>query len=174
MSTPTEILRDEHAVILRALDAVEAAAARLEQGQPPPESWWTAMIAWLRAFADRTHHAKEERALFPAMVKAGIPSEGGPIGVMLAEHVEGRALIEGLAEPDPGRRARSARAYVALLRAHIAKENEVLFPLADAVLEPGAQGALRRDFEAIADVLGSAGSLTHNETALQRLAGAAP
>jgi hemerythrin-like domain-containing protein len=171
MIAPTEILRDEHTLILRALDTLEAAAADLAGGLPVPESRWTGLIEWLRAFADRTHHVKEEQALFPALVKAGLPTEGGPIGVMLDEHAEGRGLIEDLAAPDPGQRARSARAYVALLRAHIAKENEVLFPLADAVLEPDAQRALGREFEAIADVPGRGGSLARASRALDRLAG---
>jgi hemerythrin-like domain-containing protein len=39
------------------------------------------LIGWLRGFADRTHHAKEERSLFPALAAAGISSEGGPIEV---------------------------------------------------------------------------------------------
>lgn len=174
MTSPTDILRDEHTLILRALDTLEAAAARLEQGRPAPEAWWAALVDWLRAFADRTHHAREEQALFPALLAAGIPAEGGPIGVMLAEHEEGRALIEGLAAPDPGPRARCARAYAALLRAHIAKENDVLFPLADAVLEPGGQHALLREFEAIADGLGRASTLAHAGATLDTLAAATP
>jgi len=89
--TPTDLLREEHRVILRALDLVETAARGLTAGTVLPEVWWLEIIAWLRGFADRNHHAKEETSLFPAMVKAGVPSMGGPIGVMLEEHERGRA-----------------------------------------------------------------------------------
>ena len=96
MPTPTEVLREEHRVILRALGVLEAAAARLAGGRPLPEGWWPEIIAWLRSFADKNHHAKEETSLFPAMVKAGVPSDGGPIGVMLEEHQRGRALVRAM------------------------------------------------------------------------------
>jgi hemerythrin-like domain-containing protein len=173
MKTPTDILRDEHTLILKALDLLEDAAGRLERGQGAPEAWWAGLTDWLRAFADRTHHAKEEEALFPALAEAGVPSQGGPIGVMLAEHVEGRALIADMADPEPDRRVRGARGYAALLRAHIAKENEVLFPLADAVLDPQAQRAVGRQFQAAADLLGPMGSPAHAEAVLAGLASAA-
>ena len=93
MKSPTDILRDEHRVILGALSTLELAAERLAGGKPPPAGWWQQMLGWLRAFADRNHHAKEETSLFPAMVKAGVPAGAGPIAVMLEEHVQGRALI---------------------------------------------------------------------------------
>ena len=172
MKSPTDVLRDEHAVILRALDVLEAAARRLTSGAALPDRWWPEIIDWLRGFADRNHHAKEERALFPAMVKAGVPEQGGPIGVMLAEHAEGRALIQAMAtEPaTPGERAASAQRYVQLLRAHIAKENDVLFMIADSVLEPATQAAVAREFDALADEVGRDSSIRDAEERLAALA----
>jgi hemerythrin-like domain-containing protein len=110
--TPTDVLREEHRVILRALDLLEAAARSLTAGTVLPEVWWLEIIAWLRGFADRNHHAKEETSLFPAMVKAGVPSMGGPIGVMLEEHERGRALIRAMEAAEPAARAAGARADV--------------------------------------------------------------
>ncbi len=143
MKTPTDVLRDEHGLILRGLDVLETAAGRLEAGQEPPDGWWEDALDWLRSFADRTHHAKEEDLLFPAMIRAGLPSAGGPIDVMLEEHERGRALVRAMSVSTGAARAAAAREYVALLRAHIDKENEVLFPLADAVLADGARGVVR-------------------------------
>jgi hypothetical protein len=53
---------------------------------------------FFRNFADRCHHSKEEDELFPKMVEHGIPKEGGPIGVMLMEHDQGRAFVRGMSE----------------------------------------------------------------------------
>jgi hemerythrin-like domain-containing protein len=167
--TPTEVLREEHRVILRALDLVETAARSLTAGTVLPEVWWLEIVAWLRGFADRNHHAKEEISLFPAMVKAGVPSMGGPIGVMLEEHERGRGLIRAMETAEPTARATGARAYVSLLREHIDKENEVLFPLADAVLDEAAQRELGRDFAATLDDQGREASIPHAEAALERL-----
>jgi hemerythrin-like domain-containing protein len=172
MPTPTEVLREEHRVILRALSVLEAAAARLASGRPLPEGWWPEIIAWLRAFADKNHHAKEESSLFPAMVKAGVPSDGGPIGVMLEEHQRGRALVRAMEAGEPAARAAKAREYVTLLREHIDKENGVLFPLADAVLDEAAQRALQREFDAVEADQGRDASIPHAEAAVERLAAA--
>jgi hemerythrin-like domain-containing protein len=166
------VLREEHRVILRALSVLEAAAARLASGRPLPEGWWPEIIAWLRAFADKNHHAKEESSLFPAMVKAGVPSDGGPIGVMLEEHQRGRALVRAMEAGEPAARAAKAREYVTLLREHIDKENGVLFPLADAVLDEAAQRALQREFDAVEADQGRDASIPHAEAAVERLAAA--
>ncbi|HEY6103772.1 MAG TPA: hemerythrin domain-containing protein [bacterium] len=85
---------------------------------------------------------KEERCLFPALAKAGVPEAGGPVAVMLEEHDRGRALLRVMESGAAADRARAAREYVGLLREHIDKENGVLFPLADAVLDdPAREGS---------------------------------
>ncbi|HEU5193093.1 MAG TPA: hemerythrin domain-containing protein [Methylomirabilota bacterium] len=85
-----------------------------------------------------------------------MPACGGPIDVMLEEHAEGRALVAAMAEGRAAARAATARRYVRLLREHIAKENEILFPLADAVLDDAAQAVLLREFAQADAELGAA------------------
>jgi hemerythrin-like domain-containing protein len=169
MRSPTDVLRDEHRVILRALDLLERA---IGPGAATADGWWGAAVAWLRAFADRNHHAKEEQSLFPAMVKAGVPSEGGPVAVMLDEHARGRALIVAIADGAGAARTAAVREYVDLLRAHIDKENDVLFPLADAVIDPPLMQAVGREFEAVAIELGASVSIEGGAEAVARLAAA--
>jgi hemerythrin-like domain-containing protein len=168
MTTPTNVLREEHRVILRALALLESAAG-VDPSAATSVEWWERVLGWLRAFADRNHHDKEERYLFPALVEAGVPSEGGPVGVMLAEHVEGRALIQAMRTADAAARAEAARRYVRLLRDHIDKENDVLFPLADAVLGEHAQQALARAFAAVEAEQGRDASIAHAEAEVDRL-----
>ena len=172
MKTPTQTLREEHRVILHALGVLEAGTDRLTGGGALPEGWWEEAIRWLRAFADRNHHAKEERHLFPALAKAGVPAEGGPVEVMLDEHVEGRALIAVMESADGRGRLDAARRYVHLLREHIDKENGVLFPLADAVLDPHAQQSLARELETLEAEQGRDASLDHALAEVERLAAA--
>jgi hemerythrin-like domain-containing protein len=165
MRSPTDVLRDEHRVILSALDLLETAASRTAV----PAGWWEDVIGWLRSFADRNHHAKEEEALFPALIKAGVPSGGGPVDVMLEEHAQGRALIAAMAD-EAGRRPETARAYVRLLRDHIDKENGVLFPLAEAVLDEQAVAGVARAFEQVEVEQGAAAAVDTADAALARLA----
>ena len=148
-TTATEALWQEHQVILRAVGLLEVAAGRLSAGRALPEGWWDSLVEWLRLFADRGHHGKEERHLFPALAQAGVPVAGGPVGVMLDEHAEGRALIGAMAAGPAEGRAQAARRYVELLRDHIGKEDAVLLPLADGVLAAHDQRRLARAFEQV-------------------------
>jgi hemerythrin-like domain-containing protein len=169
MTLATDVLRDEHRVILRGLVLLESAADRVINGESLPDDWWDGFIGVLRAFADRSHHAKEERCLFPALVKAGIPAEGGPVAVMLAEHADGRDLIQAMWTVPPAYRADAARRYARLLRDHIDKENGVLFPLAEAVLEEHTLQSLALEFESVEAEQGRDASIEHAAAGLDRL-----
>jgi hemerythrin-like domain-containing protein len=169
MRSATEILRDEHRLILRALLSLETAAERLGTGGALPEGLWPGMIAWLRAFADRNHHAKEENVLFPAMIKAGVPAERGPIAVMLEEHAEGRTLLATMHTGEPVDQAAAAQRYIRLLRDHIDKENGLLFPLAEAVLDERDQVEVCRKFADTEAQLGETACLHLAQDAIARL-----
>ena len=172
MTSPTDMLRNEHRVILRALVLLEVAAARLSAGQPLRDGLWEELLDWFRTFADRNHHAKEEQHLFPALGEAGVPTHGGPVSVMLDEHTEGRALLQAMAAGAMGRRVEAARLYGQLLRDHIDKENGVLLPLAETVLDPQSQLLVARGFEKIEMELGPVAVLEHAEALVDRLAAA--
>lgn len=156
---PTEELKQEHEGILLMLRVLERVAAKIESGEKADADHLEKMVEFLRVFADRCHHGKEEDLLFPAMEKAGIPRERGPIGVMLMEHEEGRGYIRKMADAlarnkkgEPaalGDFAKAARQYLNLLTQHIQKENQVLFPMGDRVLPKDVQAKLTEGFEKI-------------------------
>lgn len=172
MERPTDVLRAEHQLILRALTVLEAAADQTDRGAELPDAWWTDAVAWVRGFADRNHHGKEEARLFPAMAKAGVPVDGGPIGVMLAEHDEGRARVRAIERERGTARTTTARRFVALLRAHIDKEDGVLFHIADAVVDEVAQARLSGEFAAVAAEMGPEMSIERAGERLDALAAA--
>ncbi len=157
MKTATEILRQEHDAILRMLDATEEVARRLGNRESVEPQVLEHLLEFFRLFADRCHHGKEEDLLFPLLEKKGMPRGGGPIGVMLMEHDHGRGLIGQMAsageeyatgDSSAGLRwAAAAADYVELLREHIAKENEVLFVMAERMLTPAEQQELAVAFE---------------------------
>lgn len=156
---PTEILKAEHEGITEMLRIMDVAAGRLEAGEQVNPTIFVDAVDFLSNFVDRCHHGKEERHLFQRLIEKGMPREGGPVAVMLAEHEEGRShvramkdALDGLAtgRSDAARdMAAHIRAYVQLLTAHIAKENDVLFPMTDLVLRPDEQNDLARKFEQV-------------------------
>lgn len=154
MSAATDDLRADHELILDALEVLAAMARSDVAGKAAPAEDWSALLAFFRGFADVFHHGKEEEELFPAMVAAGFPQRAGPIAVMLSEHEQGRRLVGAIeSATDPRTRAEAAQAYVALLTAHIQKENEVLFVMADRALSDTQQAALQNAFAASAAAL---------------------
>src|SRR5262245_14330487 len=149
----TAELRHEHDVILRALAVLKRAGDRLAAGAPVDETALGELVALIRTFADRCHHEKEEQHLFPLLRAKGI---GTVLAVFLDDHVEGREYLEVLSSRGPdAERAAAARKYVGLLRDHIERENEVLFPWADGVLGPDEHAELaRRDAEVEERIVG--------------------
>ena len=157
MATATNTLRDEHKAILKMLDATEEVARRIKSGATVTSETLSGLLEFFQIFADRCHHGKEEDCLFPLLERKGLPREGGPIGVMLHEHGQGRELIQKMRESAEafaaGRNEASMRwadaacAYAELLREHIAKENDVLFVMADRLLSGSEQASLLDAFE---------------------------
>ena len=150
----TELLSDEHRVIERVLAVLEKLTTRPVEN---PLACWKKALDFFSHFADQCHHFKEEQVLFPAMEERGILRDGGPIGMMLMEHEEGRglvrlmlaaiALMETKNEVAKEILVDKAKAYVRLLKEHIQKEDEILFKIADDVIPADEQKALLRSFE---------------------------
>lgn len=150
---PTELLSDEHRVIERVLEAVDRLTTR--PAKPSLEQWKMA-LDFIRNFADQCHHYKEEKVLFPALEEHGIPRDGGPVGMMLIEHDEGRsyvrAMATALAQIESGDQRgeetlfESAKGYLRLLHEHIQKEDEILFRIADEVIPAEEQKKLLAAF----------------------------
>lgn len=155
----TQILMDEHRIIERVLNALEAAVARLQQGGEVRPAFFINVALFSKVFADGCHHHKEEGVLFKAFSEAGMPVEGGPIGVMLSEHEQGRAFTRELRDAaekweagDGSAREvviQNAIGYAALLRQHIQKEDHILFPMAQYAIPAAKQGKVNEDFEQI-------------------------
>jgi len=134
----TKLLMADHETILEALHVLEAIAAGIEQGEDINKEDVLSLLAFLRNFADGSHHVKEEAIFFPALMQAGMSLQDGPLRVMTYEHERGRSLTaamdEALSRDDKQDFVMYARRYVELLTKHIEKENYVLFDAADQTL----------------------------------------
>jgi hemerythrin-like domain-containing protein len=152
MSKAIDELKHDHDAILSSLSILDAMVGRLGTALAPAAEDFRGFIGFLKEFADKCHHGKEEGILFPALTSAGMPSQGGPVGVMLSEHVQGRRLIREMEQAlsvDMNEKAfaKAARGYAELLRSHITKENEVLFPAAERLLPSGDLEVMKGKFE---------------------------
>ncbi len=138
-----QLLMEEHGEIERMLDALETRVAELGRGEFPT-AFFTEALDFFRDFADGRHHQKEEDVLFPRMIAAGLPSPGGPVDCMLKDHQAGRAHVAamraslaaaGAGDSEAIETVRSrATAYIGMLRDHIWKEDNILFPMAEQLV----------------------------------------
>lgn len=157
MHKPTDILMREHEAIVRVLDAADQEVACIARTGKIHTQRVRELADFFRNFADRCHHAKEEKHLFAAMHARGMPMESGPLAVMLREHEQGRQCIRTIAtavagEPSPGQAGlvkENLAAFSAMLRAHIQKEDNVLYTMANRILSHEDQAALLEAFDRV-------------------------
>jgi len=155
----TDILKHEHRAIEMVLDALDRASEALKEGRDVPVWIFSDGLDFIRTFADRCHHGKEEKRAYPLFIERGLPSQGGPIQVMLMEHEQGRSYIreataqyEKWAEGDKAAgkaMADALQAYIQLLREHIYKEDNILYPMGERVISPEDDQALVQQFEEV-------------------------
>lgn len=138
MNNITQILCNEHQYILKVISAALNECEKVESGQEPDVVFFEKTIDFIKNYADKFHHAKEEDILFKAMLDNVDGLHCNPIPVMLHEHQEGRHYLQGmeqgLAESNIPELIKNTRAYGYLLEQHIYKEDNILYPMAEEAL----------------------------------------
>ncbi|MBI4378039.1 MAG: hemerythrin domain-containing protein [Nitrospinae bacterium] len=155
MSRPTEILSNDHRVVLEKLNVLDRTINNIKSQDAKK------ILGDLKLFIQKEmeiHFTKEEDALFPEIEKF-MPREGGPIGVMLMDHEDlykyEDNLVRGIdlfiKNESNGEAIKLIKEngtnYINLLREHIYKEDNMLFMMADMHLEEDQIKEIMRKFE---------------------------
>ncbi len=153
-----EYLVAEHEMIERAMDVMKTELGALTKGKSVPLKLQRS-VDFLLQFGDKIHNTKEERFLFPLMEERGIPVQGGPIAVMLAEHEAERELLgnmqlslpdfENMDDGEVKRFISDGLQYLDVRANHIWKENDVLYAMGRKVLSDEDNNKLVESFRAI-------------------------
>ncbi len=156
-----ELLMEDHTQIERVFAAMEKA---FQEDAGPSRSIVGEAVEFLTAYVENCHNKKEADHLFPLIQERGIPAEGGPLGVMLAEHEQqtalmaqieehGRAFVGGNASAlEPFRKVFGA--YATLCTDHYWKENDILYPMAIKVMSADDEQAVMQGIEAVEAAVG--------------------
>ena len=135
MTFAMETLTRQHQDVLARMDVLEG---ELISGQAADLEGF---VRYLQAEVVQ-HFAIEEHALFPVLARH-LSSDQGPLAVMHAEHADFRDLLGRIADAlrvaDVDQQRVCAQQLIELLRAHIAKEDRVLFPMAARLLSSAEQ-----------------------------------
>jgi hemerythrin-like domain-containing protein len=151
MGKATDDLRREHDVILSVLEIAEDVVKNKTHTEDAKLKFGNEFIYFLSVFTDRCHHGKEEGHLFPTMINKGFPNHDGPIGVMMQEHINGRAMVKEMRsyvdQKDLIGLVQTVAEYTVFIRNHISKENNLIFPMADKYLSSEEQDDMFANFE---------------------------
>lgn len=149
----TEILSNEHQHILQVIELITKKCDELESGQDLDKVFFEMMIDFIRNYADKFHHAKEEDILFVEMQKNQDAMHCNPIEQMLYEHNLGRGFVaraeDGLKTNNKSKILENMRGYTALLRDHIFKEDNILYPMINETLDEESQKLILEKFEQV-------------------------
>jgi hemerythrin-like domain-containing protein len=139
-----QVLRSEHRSIRAVLDAMAHFADEGLHGHAIPEPRvFRAMLVYIDVFAERVHHPKEERALFP-LLRYRSPAAAEILNRLEADHARGSAAVHELEQSflrweESGRAyfaqfAREVSTFVSFYLEHLRIEERKLVPLAESAL----------------------------------------
>lgn len=139
----TTSLRRDHELIEKVIKSMESTIQLLNNNTRIPESILLPVIDFTKIFTDVCHHSKEEKSLFPALEKAGLPSNMGPIAMMLMDHQRSREIgtqmeesaKDYLSSGNSTKLISDMKLYVEHITEHLWKENNKLFMMAEARLQ---------------------------------------
>jgi iron-sulfur cluster repair protein YtfE (RIC family) len=145
LETVTGFLTQDH----READNLLAAA-----GRHGAQREWRACAGELSSFraALETHMQLEEQVLFPAFERA-TGTDSGPTAVMRAEH---RQMLEALGAIESAAAATDSdhfdslfRSFTTFMDAHSMKEERILYPMCDRMLDTLTAAELQRQLAAL-------------------------
>jgi hemerythrin-like domain-containing protein len=140
-SPPMKRLVDEHVLIKRWVALIPEIVRSVDVDSAEDRQLLLDGVDFVRSFADRYHHAKEEDILFKYFDETL-----EIIRAMLSDHETARAHTRAVAEAvqarDGAGAAEHLTAYGELLHAHIRKEDDILFPWIDRELTTAQVGEL--------------------------------
>lgn len=142
-SPPVKKLVDEHVLIKRLLALIPSIVEFTESSLTVDKALILDCVDFIRTYADKYHHMKEEDILFKY-----IDEKAEIIQVMYKDHDIGRGYVrqavEGAEKNNKTQVKENLLAYRDLLTQHIKKEDEILYPWIDRQLSTTQVGEMFR------------------------------
>lgn len=154
-----QLLMEEHQTILRMISVMREASLEAIKNHDLVVEDFKAMVAFIRLYADQTHHGKEESYLFKNMLdELGDISKNLVRHGMLVEHDLARLYVSELDAALEKQQASpslehlldivvAAGSYCELLKRHIHKEDTVVFTYGQTHLSNDAMIEVERAIE---------------------------
>jgi hemerythrin-like domain-containing protein len=153
----TQSLSDEHELILNYANHLENILISSNKTATDADFWSKSkfdlefILEFIRDYSDHLHHAKEEGILFEYMSRPEFEAHCNPVPQMFHEHEVGRELTRSFAkalqDQDLKLVQESGFAWIELIRGHIFKEDNILYPLAEDGLSESDKAVILKLYE---------------------------
>ncbi|MEW5735800.1 MAG: hemerythrin domain-containing protein [Thermodesulfobacteriota bacterium] len=156
---PRGPLMIEHRLIEAVIGVVRREIAKMREEKTVDPLFLDTVVDFVRTYADRTHHGKEEDILFAALEKKQMPARDRKVmEELIEEHKHGRALVGRIVEAekawlrgDKGKLSELADLLSELADfypRHIEKEDRDFFPSTEKLFSEDELAAMLREFHA--------------------------
>jgi hemerythrin-like domain-containing protein len=155
---PIGPLMKEHRVIEKMIAMLDARAAAWRAGAEVDERFLDAAVDFIRTYADRTHHGKEEDILFAALAKRPLSEDDSRVmGELITDHQVARSAVRDILAAEGAYFAgdRTARSMLlekcavltTLYPPHICKEDKVFFRASMHYFDEDERAAMLADMD---------------------------
>ncbi len=175
-----DTLEREHEWIGWMAECLESQIALAQAEDILPEAAYE-LLSLYEQFADGRHQDKEESAFFPELLSSADEHEREVLQKLLLDHEAERRHLDAMRQNvlgavygEPGcvrAFVREAHDYLDLHHAHMLRETEILFPMAERLLSPEADERIVKAFEAIEGGAGDPHALREQILNLHQRAG---
>jgi hemerythrin-like domain-containing protein len=147
----------EHRLIERMLILVNKVLIKIEKQEIADPVFVDTVVDFIRTYADRTHHGKEEAILFRELKKKDMSNDNQRLmNELIEEHIFGRKITRELIEANDLYR-KGDNSALSIITAklstlvdfypkHIEKEDKVFFPSSRAYLSEEEEQAMLKEF----------------------------
>ncbi len=147
----------EHRLIERMIGLIKGTLGQIESAGKIDPAFVDTAVDFIRMYADRTHHGKEEDILFRDLGKKALSDKDKQImNELIEEHVFGRKTTKALVEANTKYRNGEASVFGDIVRnlwtlvefypKHIEKEDKVFFPASRAYFTEEEDQAMLNEF----------------------------
>lgn len=156
---PVAPLMIEHRLIERMIKLMGIEVDTMRGGRGPEPGFIAVAVDFIKVYADKLHHGKEEDILFASLAKKNMSREHAKImDELLREHAIGRTLIEKLNESLNAYRQGEKQAMKGILKnmgllvdlypRHVEKEDKHFFiPVMEYLKKSEKEEMLRKSYE---------------------------
>ncbi len=150
MGKAIEALKVEHELILSTFVIVDDIMKSQKHSDEIKIKYANEFLYFINVFCNKCHLGKEETMLFPMLIDKGVHHQDGLIGIMDQDHINAKEIAKKIKLTIESKNmdslCKNIKAYSAFIGAHLAKEDNVLYPMADKLLNEKTQNELFDNF----------------------------